>query len=37
MTFLDLYLAEYFENMLKKLKDLNYNQSQQSKRKNLIF
>jgi hypothetical protein len=25
MTFLDLYLAEYFENMLKKLKDLNYN------------
>jgi uncharacterized protein YbjT (DUF2867 family) len=37
MTFLDLYLAEYFENMLKKLKDLNYNQNQQSKRKNLIF
>ena len=37
MTFLDLYLAEYFENMLKNLKDLNYNQTQQSKRKNLIF
>ena len=30
-------LEEYFENMLRKLKDLNYDQNQISKRKKLIF
>lgn len=37
MTLLDYYLEEYFENMLKKLKDLNYDENQISKRKNLLF
>jgi len=34
---LDEYFEEYFEGMLKKLKDLDYDQAQVSKRKNLIF
>jgi uncharacterized protein YbjT (DUF2867 family) len=34
---LDDYFGEYFQGMLKKLKDLNYDQAQISKRKNLIF
>ena len=34
---LDDYLEEYFSNMLKKLKDLNYDQNQASKRKKLLF
>jgi nucleoside-diphosphate-sugar epimerase len=34
---LDDYFEEYFQGMLKKLKDLNYDQAQVSKRKNLIF
>lgn len=37
MTILDSYLEEYFESMLKKLKDLNYDETQILKRKNLIF
>ena len=37
LLFLDSYLEEYFENMLRKLKDLNYDQNQISKRKKLIF
>ena len=34
---LDAYLKEYFEEILTKLKDLNYNQSQTVKRRNLTF
>lgn len=37
MLSLDDYLEEYFANMLKKLKDLNYDQNQAAKRKKLIF
>jgi len=37
MLSLDDYLEEYFSNMLKKLKDLNYDQNQASKRKKLLF
>lgn len=37
ITFLDNYLEEYFKSMLEKLRTLNYDQSQISKRKNLIF
>jgi len=34
---LENYFQEYFENMLKKLKTLNYDKNQNSKRKELIF
>jgi uncharacterized protein YbjT (DUF2867 family) len=34
---LENYLQDYFENMLKKLRDLNYDQNQASKRKDLTF
>ena len=34
---LDSYLKEYFEQILTKLKDLNYNQSQTVKRRDLTF
>ena len=34
---LDTYFKEYFEQILTKLKDLNYNQAQTAKRKDLTF
>ncbi len=34
---LEIYLEDYFENMLKKLRDLNYDQNQIMKRKDLTF
>lgn len=34
---LETYLEDYFENMLKKLRDLNYDQNQIIKRKDLTF
>jgi len=34
---LENYLEDYFENMLKKLRDLNYDQNQITKRKDLTF
>lgn len=34
---LESYLEDYFENMLKKLRDLNYDQNQITKRKDLTF
>jgi uncharacterized protein YbjT (DUF2867 family) len=34
---LESYFQEYFENMLKKLKTLNYDKNQNTKRKELIF
>jgi uncharacterized protein YbjT (DUF2867 family) len=34
---LESYLQDYFENMLEKLRDLNYDQNQTSKRKDLTF
>lgn len=37
ITNLDDYLQDYFENILKKLRDLNYDQNQASKRKDLTF
>jgi uncharacterized protein YbjT (DUF2867 family) len=37
MTPLETYFEEYFENMLKKLKDLNYDQNKAIKRKDLRF
>jgi hypothetical protein len=33
----DTYFKQYFEQILTKLKDLNYNDAQNSKRKNLTF
>jgi len=35
--YLDIYLQEYFEQILVKLKDLNYETNLESKRKDLIF
>lgn len=37
VTNLDDYLQDYFENILKKLRDLNYDQTQATKRKDLTF
>jgi hypothetical protein len=37
MTFLENYMEEYFETMLKKLKNINYDQNKIIKRKNLNF
>ena len=37
LFYLDTYLQEYFEQILIKLKDLNYETSLESKRKDLIF
>jgi len=37
MISLENYLQDYFENMLKKLRDLNYDQNQSLKRKDLTF
>ena len=37
MISLENYLQDYFENMLKKLRDLNYDQNQSLKRKYLTF
>jgi uncharacterized protein YbjT (DUF2867 family) len=37
MTFLESYMEEYFETMLKKLKNINYDQNKSIKRKNLTF
>lgn len=37
ITNLEDYLQDYFENILKKLRDLNYDQNQASKRKDLTF
>ena len=34
---LENYLQKYFEKMLKKLRDLNYDQNQAAKRKDLTF
>lgn len=37
LVFLENYLQEYFETMLKKLKDLNYDRAKATKRKDLQF
>lgn len=37
ITNLEDYFQDYFENILKKLRDLNYDQNQASKRKDLTF
>jgi uncharacterized protein YbjT (DUF2867 family) len=37
LSYLDIYLEEYFEQLLIKLKYLNYNNSTESKRKDIIF
>ena len=37
LFYLDVYLQEYFEQILIKLKDLNYETNLESKRKDLIF
>ena len=37
LFYLDIYLQEYFEQILIKLKDLNYETTLESKRKDLIF
>ena len=37
MTFLESYMEEYFETMLQKLKNINYDQNKIIKRKNLTF
>jgi nucleoside-diphosphate-sugar epimerase len=37
MTFLENYMEEYFETMLQKLKNINYDQNKIIKRKNLTF
>ena len=37
LFYLDVYLQEYFEQILIKLKDLNYETNLESKRKDLIL